>query len=83
MDWSTSLPGGYIQRKKPRYTLDRRLGERQRLSGDFEEEKNVLAHTGVQTPNHPARRIVSIPTTLQRTLKFRKKTWKNTDNLGV
>jgi len=48
-EWSSSQPGRfiYLQGMSPWYSLDRRLGEPQRLSGHGGEEKNSQPLAGL------------------------------------
>ena len=66
-------PNTSCPRKESRYPMITRLGGPQSWSWRFGKRKH-LASAGIQTPDHPARSPVTIPTTLTRTLA--NSTWE-------
>jgi hypothetical protein len=60
------LTGSFTPVKEIRYLLNRALGWAQSLCGHFEESEKFLASVGIHTPNGPARRLVSVRSTLSR-----------------
>jgi len=65
---SASNPGRSTPKKKPVYTLSRKLGGPHGWAGLSGDEKNTFNPAGIRAPDCPARRLVTIPNKSIRTV---------------
>jgi hypothetical protein len=66
--WLASRFGLFAPENEPGYPLKKRLGSLQNLSGRFGEERRLFL-TGIQTPDHLVNSLISIRTTITRSVR--------------